>query len=206
MSNQSLVMSNRPSYVNLGSAAVSDAKQKRSKDVRQNEKIIESPSEDCLSHKSPQDIKDHQSLPENSSRNYKTSPTTPTKDSPSFYFRQSSEKKYLSDNKSNRSILEANKSKNRSNTFNVEKEILSRARNKLEQYVCDTNERMKKCTCEDIREANMKSIEEAKNEEEDCDEIIRNFTLWEKIVIFFDLNLLKDITYLNIMIGITIGK
>ena len=194
-------MSNRPSYVNLGSAINSDAKQKRTNAITQNEKIVESPSNSHrqlyirCGHKSPQDVKENQSLSENPSRNYKTTPTTPTKARPSFYLRQSSE--------TNRSLLEANKYRNRSNTFNVEKEILNRARNKLEQYVCDTNERTKKCTCEDIREINLKNTKE---EEDICIENRTGFTLWQKIWIFFDLDLLKDITYINIMIGITIGE
>lgn len=42
--------------------------------------------------------------------------------------------------------------------------------------------------------------------EEDDDEVEENFTFLQKIVIFFDLNLLKDLSYINIMIGITIAN
>lgn len=210
-SNQNLVMSNRPSYANLGSAVVIDTKQKRTKEIRQNEKIEECHEEDCPSHKSPQDLKLNQNLTVNPSRNYKTTPTTPTTNNPPFFLRQISESKYLKDNKSNRSMQGNNNQsfRMRSNTFNLEKEVLSEARNKLEQYVSDANERMIKCTCEEVRRNQLRNVELTKIAEDESDSDDDNkpqFTLWQKIVIFFDLDLLKDFTYLNIMIGVTIGE
>jgi hypothetical protein len=142
-------------------------------------------------------------------RTNKTTPTTPTTNNPPYFVRQISETKYLKDNKSNRSMQGGNNQsfRFRSNTFNVEKEILDEARNKLEQYVSDANERVRKCTCEEIRRNQLKNIELDKIEEDEMDEEDKpKFTLWQKIVIFFDLDLLKDFTYLNIMIGITIGE
>jgi hypothetical protein len=215
-SNQNLVISTRPSYANLGSAITSDKPKRR--ESRQIDfepsrtdftRIEECPSEDCETHKSPQDLKPSQNLSVNPVRTNKTTPTTPTTNNPPYFVRQISETKYLKDNKSNRSMQGGNNQsfRFRSNTFNVEKEILDEARNKLEQYVSDANERVRKCTCEEIRRNQLKNIELDKIEEDEMDEEDKpKFTLWQKIVIFFDLDLLKDFTYLNIMIGITIGE
>jgi hypothetical protein len=201
-SNQNLVLSNRPSYVNLGSAAVPEAKKSM---IRPKEKIEESPSEDCPSHKSPQDLKH---LTVKSIRNSKTSPTTPT-NNPPFLLRQVSESKYLKDNKSNRSMQGSHQQsfRMRSNTFNVEKEVLSVARNKLEQYVSDASERVIKCTCEEERKAHAQELELCKKAEaEFSGDNAPVFSLWQKIAIFFDLDLLRDFTYINIMVGVTIAN
>lgn len=40
---------------------------------------------------------------------------------------------------------------------------------------------------------------------DDDDEEIQNSTLWHKIMIFFDLDLLKDLTYVNLMLGVALG-
>jgi sugar phosphate permease len=42
--------------------------------------------------------------------------------------------------------------------------------------------------------------------DESDDEVEQNFTFLQKLVIFFDLNLLKDFSYINIMVGITIAN
>lgn len=198
-SNQNLVMSNRPSYANLGSATASNSKQ-NPKDLRPSEKIEESPAEDCPSHKSPNDLQHLSVIP---IRNSKTSPATPSTSNPPFQLKQISESKYLKDNKSNRSMKD-NKSQSfrlRANTFNIEKEVLSVASHKLEQYVNDSNERVVKCTCEEARLAYIQEKEfEKQIEEEFDDEIKPKFSLWQKFVIFFDLSLLKDLTYINIMV------
>jgi hypothetical protein len=215
-SNQNLVISNRPSYANLNSAILPDIKpnertNKRTKEIREKiEEIQENPAEDCPSHKSPQDLNVKHHLTVNPIRDYKTSPTTPTSNNPNpFLLRQISESKYLKDNKSNRSMQGSNNQsfRKRSNTFNVEKEILSVARNKLEKYVSDANERMIKCTCDEIRQIHARNLELLKIEKNEIGEKNKpSFTLWQKIVIFFDLDLLKDLTYLNIMIGVTIAS
>lgn len=45
---------------------------------------------------------------------------------------------------------------------------------------------------------------QAEEDEESFDG--ENFTFLQKLIIFFDLNLLKDFSYLNIMIGITLAN
>lgn len=202
-SNQNLTISSRPSYANL--AAVSESKPKRAKEIRSEAKIEEVLTEDCPSHKSPQDLKQH--LTVKSIRNYKTSPTTPT-NNPPFYIKKVSESKYLKDNKSNRSMLGGSQMiRKQSNTFNIEKEILNIARNRLEQYMIDANDlSVDECNCEKVKESYIRNLEVQKQMEEEQIDEKHEFTLWQKIFIFFDLDLLKDFTYINIMIGVTIAN
>lgn len=211
-SNQNLLISNRTSYANLGAATPSAAKQILTKDAsaKQNltkdvsAKIDECPSEDCPSHKSPQDL---QYLTVSPALPSKTTPATPSSSHPPFLLKQISESKYLKDNKSNRSTQQPPAFFNRANSFNIEKEILSEASHKLEQYVIDSNDRMKKCTCEEMRLAYVRDMELQKQIEEEVDECDEpKFTLWQKIVIFFDLDLLKDLTYINIMVRLIIAS
>lgn len=205
-SNQNLGMSpsNRASYANLGLAAAPEAKPKRMKEIRSEAKIEEVPTEDCPSHKSPQDLK--KNLTVKTLRHNKTSPTTPTQNPP-FQIKQVSESKYLKDNKSNRSMLGGSQMiRKQSNTFNREKDFLNIACNKLEQYMIDNNERMVRCTCERVKEDYIRNIELQKQMEDEEGNEKHEFTLWQKISIFFDLNLLKDFTYINIMMGVTIAN
>lgn len=229
-SNQNLIISNRTSYANLGNAAAPDVKQKRTKEIR--EKIVESPSEDCPSYKSPQDLADPQKALPVTEISFKTIPANPTitvspsinqqeindtnqlpiisrqtseANNPTFISRQISESKYMRDNKSNRS-MKSNASQNlraRSNTFNVEREVLNIAKNKLELYVNEANERVMKCRCVALRKFN-KELQMQIDMNENIES--HKFTIWEKIFIFFDLDLLKDWTYINIMVGITIAN
>lgn len=209
MSLASRKMSEIDSFVNIVSSAAPETKLKRKTESRPKDKIEENPLEDCPSHKSPQDLKQHKPkhLTVNSIRSYKTSPTTPTTKNPPL-LRQISENKYLKDNNSNRSMHENNQSfRKRANTFNIEKEVLNVAKDKLERYVNDANARSIKCTCEEVRQAYNKEIELRKQTaSENGDGAKNDFSLWQKIAIFFDLDLLKDFTYINIMVGVTIAN
>lgn len=187
-------MSNRPSF------AINTPK--RAKETL-TEKIDECPTEDCLSHKSPQDINSSQKFSPISLQHCKTTPATPTMNQPPFLLKQVSESKYLKDNKSNRS-LQSQTSRSRANTFNLEKEVLNIARNKLEQYADDEEQRAMKCNCEDLH-ANLLNDLQIEQEIDD-DGNKPNFTLWEKISVFFDLDLLKDFTFINIMVGVTLAN
>lgn len=140
--------------------------------------------------------------------NYRTSPTTPTTKEPQFNLKQVSESKYLKDNKSHQSLEGTNQVfRKRANTFNIEREVLNVARNKLEQYVHDEDEHMFRCNCDEVKRAYMLDMERMKQIEEESDDGEKQiFTLWQKIVIFFDLDLLKDWTYINIMVGVTIAN
>lgn len=224
-SNQNLVMSNRPSYVNLKALATQENKrEKRPKEIRPKEIIEECPSEDCLSHKAPQDkdINKNKEKPprpsivpqttnhfvENNKKVSKTSPPTPK---PSPDLTSNSDSKYLKDNHSVISMKEPTNNNQpflrRSNTFSIEKEVLNKARYKLEEYVTISNENALKCSCDETKRAYLKDLELRKQQEVQEVSIEKDtFTLWQKIVIFFDLDLLNDWVYINIMIGVTIAN
>lgn len=95
------------------------------------------------------------------------------------------------------------------NTFNVEKEVLKGASKKLEEYVSAKRNPIYAslehlCTCEEqrklLKECHL--IAEAEDEKDSG----RTYTLMEKIMIFFDLDLLRDFTYVNLMMGVTLGN
>lgn len=201
-SSQNLMMSNRPSYANLGTAAAPDGKQKRPREI--GEKIIESPSEDCPSYKSPQDLAD---LPVKLSpeSEFTIKSISTSSNSRPIISREISETKYLKDNRSNRSMNTRQSLTRRrsSNAFNTEREILNVAKNKLEEYMNVENERMMRCQCDALRrhKRELKVMEDTIRRDE-----MPKFTLWEKIFIFFDLDLLRDWSYINIMVGITIAN
>ncbi|XP_045520325.1 uncharacterized protein LOC123711679 isoform X2 [Pieris brassicae] len=102
------------------------------------------------------------------------------------------ERKYLKDNHSNQS----NKSKTRrkSNNFAYESEVLKQASLKLEQYLKEVEDDSEKYTL---------LIENETNDQENVDE---ELTFWQKLTLFFDLDLLKDLTFINLMLGITLAN
>lgn len=98
------------------------------------------------------------------------------------------------------------------NTFNIEKEVLKNVSQKLEEFVSNGNRvptftnLENYCTCDEkIRlYLDPKLSDELNNEvhEEEKEEL----SIWRKIVIFFDLDLLRDFTYVNLMMGVTLGN
>ncbi|KAF2893807.1 hypothetical protein ILUMI_12367 [Ignelater luminosus] len=76
-----------------------------------------------------------------------------------------------------------------------EKEVLKTAAQKLAEY-----KQIKDIEKEKIRISEIAAKEQTKESAE------KKYSLWQKIVIFFDLDLLKDSIYLNIMLGITIAN
>jgi hypothetical protein len=101
----------------------------------------------------------------------------------------------------------------RSNTFNLEKEVLNMASHKLEKYLFYKNN-LGQCTCEeDLKAKEMeRQIDNLLNDHcdhldgEGAEEDERQLSLWEKVVIFFDLTLLKDLIFVNLMVGVTIAN
>ncbi|XP_059616358.1 uncharacterized protein LOC132261528 [Phlebotomus argentipes] len=195
-STQNLVLSSRPSYVNLGEMA-------GRRDRRPTKPMIEEVEvEDCPSHKAPQDLSEMEKS---------TIPPTPA------VFLQlptSEEAKYIRDNYSLRSLRNPPEfdRRRKSNTFSVEKEVLKEASRRLEIYLNDGRKKSAggdKCTCEKGIKTPNNSLKDEPMEcndkdEEEIDE--KKFTLMQKIVIFFDLDLLKDFTYVNLMVGITVAN
>ncbi|XP_058443024.1 uncharacterized protein LOC131425283 [Malaya genurostris] len=91
--------------------------------------------------------------------------------------------------------------RNRSNTFNREKEVIRLASRKLEQIIDHDTE--DQCTCKREQET-LLTKENVINDK--SEESRKKLSLFQKIVIFFDLDLLKDSIYVNIMIGITLAN
>ncbi|XP_045487946.1 uncharacterized protein LOC110995080 [Pieris rapae] len=102
------------------------------------------------------------------------------------------ERKYLKDNHSNQS----NKSKTRrkSNNFAYESDVLKQASLKLEQYLKEVEDDSEKYTL---------LIDNEANKQENIDEAL---TFWQKLTLFFDLDLLNDLTFINLMLGITLAN
>lgn len=101
-----------------------------------------------------------------------------------------SERQYLNDNNSAKGSF-----RKRSNTFSREKEVLKMASSKLEQIL--DHEACCQCTCDEDREALLLEHEPKP---------VEKLSILQKIAIFFDLDLLKDLVYVNIMIGITLAN
>ncbi|XP_037028665.1 uncharacterized protein LOC119068909 isoform X2 [Bradysia coprophila] len=89
------------------------------------------------------------------------------------------------------------------NSFNAEKEVLKDVSKRLEQYV--SNSKSEHCMCGEEKKLLVKNdqppngvlAEEEKHE---------NYTFFQKLCVFFDLDLLKDIRYINLMVGVTIAN
>lgn len=121
------------------------------------------------------------------------------------------EKKYLKDNHSNQSVKI--KQRRKSNNFNYESEVLKQASLKLEQYLKekedDKNEKMKLLLekindtdeDDDVFEEKKKHDDGIKQEEEE-----EELTFCQKVALFFDLDLLRDFTFINLMLGITLAN
>ena len=145
----------------------------------------------------PEPMSVKKNLSSSSFRNNKTSPATPMESRNSFVLPQITEGKYIPSD-----ALTRQSSRKQTNTFTVEKEILDAAKDKLEEYVTGANDKMIKCTCEELRQQQRDLQKRQTDDDESVDE---NYTLWQKIRIFFDLDLMKDMTYLNIMFGLIIA-
>lgn len=99
-----------------------------------------------------------------------------------------------------------------SNTFNMEKEVLKTVSQKLEEFVA-TGDRVptllsldKYCTCDEKLRLHLEPQWAEELNKEVIEDDMKQHSLWQKIVIFFDLNLLRDFTYVNLMIGVTLGN
>lgn len=101
-----------------------------------------------------------------------------------------SERQYLTDNNSAKGGF-----RKRTNTFIREKEVLKMASSKLEQIL--DHDACCQCTCDEDRKALLLDSEP---------EPVKKLSIPQKIAIFFDLDLLKDLVYVNIMVGITLAN
>lgn len=217
------VKSNRTSYSNL----FKEGKRDKLKVPKNNESKIEEAEEDCPTLKAPHDVKsgrlrlniDNLSIPKEIAEQqmelnrehhtYKTQVSTgPPLESPTITFNDwnHSKSKIPTRNPSALSMQNFNPRPRRNpstNSFHAEKDLLNSVRNQLEEYVSKDGQ----CTCNQLRllpKQNNQTDEDDDDDLEDADE--EEFTFLQKIFIFFDLDLLKDLTYVNLMIGVTIAS
>lgn len=190
--------SNRTSFVNLETKGkeIKSKDSERRKKISNAIKIDEAPSEDCPSLKAPQDLSALE-------KTALTAPPTPTKPIVKITIGPPE------DNQPNKT---PHRKKSTNNSFNIEKEVLKCASQKLEEYVADNptaafTSMDNFCTCEEQRrliklnQLNGDVVDEVRLDEDE-----KNYTLFEKIMIFFDLDLLCDFTYVNLMMGVTLGN
>ncbi|XP_048481125.1 uncharacterized protein LOC125489375 [Plutella xylostella] len=116
------------------------------------------------------------------------------------------EKQYLKDNHSNQSIR--GKYRKKSNNFAYESEVLKLASLKLEEYLKENEskqeqyEKIKLLVNGDIDVED----DDVFDKEVEVEEKEEKLTFCQKMTIFFDLDLLKDYTFINLMLGITLGN
>lgn len=152
-------------------------------------KIEESEIEDCPSNKAPQDLLEN----ERSNLLQIEKDETARISLENNFNKNNNNYEYKNNLKGNNfkspNDLKPNKS------FNIENDILIEASKKLEIYAANCK-------------ANSKEIEERLQENEDDfeNDDVEKHTLWQKITIFFDLELLKDFTYVNLMLGMNLAN
>lgn len=119
------------------------------------------------------------------------------------------ERKYFKDNHSNQSYR-TTKQRRKSNNFNYESEVLKQASLKLEQYLKEkdegTDQKLKLLMSTDLDDNVFENGVSKKQVEEIEDEKEEEFTFCQKVALFFDLDLLKDFTFVNLMLGITLAN
>ncbi|CAH0397565.1 unnamed protein product [Chilo suppressalis] len=119
------------------------------------------------------------------------------------------EKKYLKDNHSNQSTRARYRKK--SNNFNYESEVLKQASMKLEEYLKENEEENRAAKIRLLingpsDDEDDDVFKEHKVKEKEIEEQEEHLTFCQKVAIFFDLDLLKDFTFINLMLGITLAN
>lgn len=205
-SSQNLVSLNRSSSVNL----VGMAKERKRKISTTNElKIEEHPEDGVASGKNSQENVDVNNIP--------MTPKTPdiriNAESPF-------EMKYINDHQAalttNRlpfsRVTSPRRKISSNNNFNVEKEILKNVSDKLEEFVA-TGDRVPTltnlegfCTCDEKLRLYLDPKLSDEHDMEVFEEAKQHHSFWQKVVVFFDLDLLRDFTYVNLMMGVTLGN
>lgn len=110
-------------------------------------------------------------------------------------------------NESALSIFDMTPRRNYSTTsFHGEKEVLRSVRHRLEQYMHDEEDDgddRGRCTC---GRRKSDAAAEAAAAGADDELAVEQFTWWQRLFIFFDLDLLRDPSYVNLMVGVTIAS
>ncbi|XP_013185925.2 uncharacterized protein LOC106131374 isoform X2 [Amyelois transitella] len=225
--------SKKNSYVNLGEEIKTKPKRKTSITIET--QIPESEIEDCPTLKAPQDLKAEEKavvdkidpvkakdIEERAEKHMRSNKSIKsfkidgqygdkyTKDNHSNISLRNQddyeERKYIRDNHSNQSYRTRYRKK--SNNFNYESEVLKQASMKLEQYLKDNEDKTHaeklKLLINNHSDDDDDDVFEAKYENDKEEE--KPLTFCEKIYMFFDLDLLKDYTFINLMLGITLAN
>lgn len=194
-SSKNLVSLNRSSSVNLAASVKEREKRKIS------ETKIEEHPEDGSSGKNSQENVD---VTKKLLRS-KTPDARFATDSPIEF-------KCTNNNHNDKAVFTPRRKISSNNNFNVEKEILKNVSQKLEEFVA-TGDRVPTltnlegfCTCDEKLRLHLDPMLPNEHDNEVFEEEKRHYTLWEKIVVFFDLDLLRDFTYVNLMLGVTLGN
>lgn len=201
-SSQNLVSLNRSSSINL----VAMAKEKKRK-ISDN-KIEEHPEDSSSKHS-------HENVDTKHKINHQ--PKTPDiriADSPDVKY-------FINDTQPALTTFKATSPRRKistSNNFNVEKEVLNNVSEKLEEFVVK-GDRVPTvtslegfCTCEEKLRLHLDPTlsDEHDNEVIEEENLYQNMNCMQralhKIVVFFDLDLLRDLTYVNLMMGVTLGN
>ena len=121
------------------------------------------------------------------------------------------ERKYLKDNHSNQSFRTRHRRK--SNNFNYESEVLKQASLKLEEYLKENEDNKTSHLKILISKPSDNNVYEEKNglnkeqdDDDDDDDDEEELTFFQKVTMFFDLDLLKDLTFINLMLGVTLAS
>ncbi|KPJ07053.1 hypothetical protein RR48_04073 [Papilio machaon] len=119
---------------------------------------------------------------------------------------ENDEKKYLKDNHSNQSNRTRNRRK--SNNFNYESEVLKQASLKLEQYLKESEDKSQSDKFKLLINSPVEDdvFDEKKEKIKEHEDVEEELTFWQKVAIFFDLDLLQDFTFINLMLGITLAN
>lgn len=203
-------------------------KREKLKEIFNAIKIDEAPTEDCPSYKAPQDLtKSNFNLLQNKpfinddtlfvnkmpdgvtlreaeggSRTFSQQVSMTEKKQSIF-----DDLKYLNDNSglSTKNQLTPFR-KISTNSFNAEKEVLKDVSKRLEQYVSNSNNGH--CTCGDEKKLLVKNDHQPNGTltQEEDEEKHENYTFFQKVCVFFDLDLLRDMRYINLMVGVTIAN
>lgn len=197
-------------------------KREKLKEIFNAIKIDEAPTEDCPSYKAPQDL---------TKSNFNLFQTKPFINDDTLFVNKMGDKdeagsrsglftqqvsvtekkqsifddlKYLNDNSglSTKNQLTPFR-KISTNSFNAEKEVLKDVSKKLEQYV--TKSKNEHCTCGEDKKL-LVNNDQLANDTLAEEENHENLTFFQKVCVFFDLDLLKDMSFINLMVGVTIAN
>lgn len=219
-----MCQSNRTSYVSLYKEG---KREKKNKEVSYSLKIDEAETEDCPSLKAPQDLSQEKSNGLIASGEYqllKNGGGASMKSVNSAKTMMDTQLTIPTARKYSKTYYSTPPSRRIStNSFNAERDVLRNVCNKLEEYV-----EKKQCTCNGggdscaagggvFNKDNLQLGDEDCYDDDDDDrdqveglldenpELVK-FTLWQKLCIFFDLDLLRDWLYINLMVGVTVAN